>query len=115
MYLFRLFGRQQYVDITSDTSDFELSYKFQVFERSFFSPEILTASHSMDLKNGWVMISMKPVSLWQPKRSAGFLLRKPFRMEAAFTLKERGILIVFSRMTEKKVKKRKVSRMQGII
>jgi hypothetical protein len=61
----------------------------------------LTASHSMDLKKGWVMISMNPVSLWQPRRSAGFLLRKPFRMEAAFTLKDRGMRIVFSRMTEK--------------
>ena len=56
----------------------------------------------MDLKKGCVMISMKPVSLWQPRRSAGFLFKKPFRMEAAFTLSDRGILIVFSRITETK-------------
>ena len=51
------------------------------------------------LKNGWFMISPKPESLWQPRRSAGFLLRKPFRMEAAFTESDRGILMVFSRIT----------------
>ena len=54
----------------------------------------------MVLKNGCDMISMKPVSLWQPNRSAGFLLRNPFRMEAALTLSDRGIRIVFSRITE---------------
>ena len=62
--------------------------------------ELLTSSHSMVLKKGCDMISMKPVSLWQPNRSAGFLLRKPFRMEAALTLSDRGIRIVFSRITE---------------
>lgn len=30
------------------------------------------------------------------------LLRNPFRMDAAFTESDRGILIVFSKMTEKK-------------
>lgn len=33
------------------------------------------------------------------------LLRNPLRMEAAFTESDRGILIVFSKMTEKKKKK----------
>ena len=51
------------------------------------------------LKNGWFMISPKPESLWQPSLSAGFLLRKPFSMEAAFTESDRGILMVFSRIT----------------
>ena len=54
----------------------------------------------MVLKKAWCMISVKPASLLHPNRSAGFLLRNPFRMDAAFTLKERGIRIVFSRMTE---------------
>ncbi len=61
---------------------------------------VLTSSHSMVLKKAWCMISVKPASLLHPNRSAGFLLRNPFRMDAAFTLKERGIRIVFSRMTE---------------
>ena len=38
--------------------------------------------------------------MWQPSRSDGILFRKPFKMEAAFTLKERGIRIVFSNITE---------------
>ena len=53
------------------------------------------------MKNGWFMISPKPESLWQPSRSAGFLLRKPFKIEAAFTESDLGILIVFSRITLK--------------
>jgi hypothetical protein len=53
----------------------------------------------MVLKKGWVMISMKPASLLQPSRSAGFLFRNPFRMVAAFTDSDRGIRIVFSRIT----------------
>ena len=45
------------------------------------------------------MISTNPDSLLQPSLSAGFLFRKPLRMEAALTDKDRGILIVFSKMT----------------
>ena len=47
------------------------------------------------------MISANPDSLLHPSRSAGFLLRNPFRMEFAFTLNDLGIRIVLSRMTEK--------------
>ena len=63
--------------------------------------KILTSSHSIVLKNGCVMISMKlePDSRLQPSRSTGFLFRKPLRMEAAFTLSERGMRMVFSRIT----------------
>lgn len=59
----------------------------------------LTASHSMVLKNGWVMISMNPVSLWQPSLSVGTLFKNPLRMEAALTLSDLGMRMVFSRMT----------------
>ena len=52
------------------------------------------------------MISANPDSLLHPSRSAGFLLRNPFRMEFAFTLKDLGIRIVLSRITEKKNMKR---------
>ena len=45
------------------------------------------------------MISMNPPSLLHPRRSAGFLLRNPFRILAAFTDRDRGIRIVFSRIT----------------
>lgn len=59
----------------------------------------LTISQSMLLKNGWPVMASKPVSLQQPSRSSGFLFRKPFRTEAAFTDRERGIRIVFSKIT----------------
>jgi hypothetical protein len=59
----------------------------------------------MVLKNGWVMISMNPDSRLHPKRSAGFLLRKPLSIEAAFTLSERGMRMVFSKITAKNTKK----------
>ena len=62
----------------------------------------LTASHSIDLKNGWVCISINLDSLWHPNRSVGFLFKNPFKMPAAFTLKERGIRIVFSKITKMK-------------
>ena len=65
--------------------------------------QVLTSSHSIVLKNGCVMISIKPDSRLQPSRSAGFLFRNPLRMEAAFTLSERGMRIVFSRMTATKI------------
>lgn len=45
-------------------------------------------------------MSVKPVSGWQPRRSTGFLLRKPFRIEAALTDSDRGIGICLSKMTE---------------
>lgn len=60
----------------------------------------LTISQMIVLKKGWDMISVKPVSGWHPRRSTGFLLRKPFRMEAALTDSDRGIRIGLSRMTE---------------
>ena len=47
------------------------------------------------------MISVNPASELQPNLSTGFLFKKPLRMEAAFTLKERGIRMVFSKITEK--------------
>lgn len=46
-------------------------------------------------------MSINPVSELHPSRSAGFLLRNPFKTEAAFTDSDLGILIVFSRITEK--------------
>ena len=56
----------------------------------------------MVLKNGCVMISMKPESRLQPNLSTGFLFKKPLRMEAALTLRDRGIRMVFSRITGKR-------------
>ena len=47
------------------------------------------------------MISVNPASELQPNLSTGFLFKKPLRMEAALTLKERGIRMVFSKITEK--------------
>ena len=52
------------------------------------------------LKKGWVIISINPESLWQPKRSAGFLFRNPERTDDArknkelkkLTLKDRSCL-----------------------
>lgn len=52
----------------------------------------------MLLKKGWLTMSRKPFSP-QPSRSAGFLLRKPFNTDAAFTDSDLGIRIVFSRIT----------------
>ena len=46
------------------------------------------------------MISVKPASELHPNLSTGFLFRKPLRIEAARTLKERGIRMVFSKITE---------------
>ena len=63
----------------------------------------LTPSHSIVLKNGCVMISMNPDSLLHPRRSAGFLLRNPLRMEAALTLNDLGMRMVFSKITWNKV------------
>ena len=51
------------------------------------------------LKNACVIISTKPDSLLHPSLSAGFLFKKPFRIEAALTDKDLGILMVFSKMT----------------
>jgi len=62
--------------------------------------EYLTKSQSILLKNGWWRMSAYPVSEWQPNRSAGFLFKNPLSTEAAFTDNERGIRIVFSRITE---------------
>lgn len=61
-----------------------------------------TISQSTDLKNGWWTMSTKPVSLLQPRRSAGFLFKKPFKTDEALTERDRGMRIVFSKMTEKK-------------
>ena len=62
---------------------------------------LLTNSHSMLLKNWCVMISVNPASELHPNLSTGFLFKKPLRMEAARTLKERGMRMVFSKITEK--------------
>ncbi len=58
-----------------------------------------TISQSTDLKNGWWIMSTNPVSFRQPKRSAGFLFRNPFKTEEALTDNDLGMRIVFSRMT----------------
>ena len=63
----------------------------------------LTASHSIVLKNGWVIISMKPLSLLHPSRSVGTLFKNPFKIPAALTLSDRGIRMVFSKITEKRI------------
>ena len=60
----------------------------------------LTPSHSMVLKNGCVIISMNPLSLWHPSLSVGTLFKNPFKMPAALTLSDRGIRMVFSKITE---------------
>ena len=62
-----------------------------------------TISQSTDLKKGWWIISTKPVSRRQPKRSAGFLFRNPFKTDEAFTDSDLGMRIVFSRITEMKL------------
>ena len=73
------------------------------FRKDFTPCCKLTPSHSIVLKNGCVMISMNPDSLLHPRRSAGFLLRNPLRMEAALTLNDLGMRMVFSKITWNKV------------
>lgn len=70
-------------------------------EHRVASAEALTISQSMVRKKGCVMMSVKPVSGWQPSLSEGFLLRKPLRMLAAFTDSDRGMRIGRSRITAK--------------
>ena len=82
-------------------SENALAQKQKCDFRNDFTPccSKLTPSHSIVLKNGWVMISMNPDSLLHPRRSAGFLLRNPLRMEAALTLNDLGMRMVFSKIT----------------
>lgn len=44
-------------------------------------------------------MSANPVSLRQPKRSAGFLLRNPLSTDEALTDNDLGMRIVFSKIT----------------
>ena len=50
------------------------------------------------------MMSIKPDSLLQPKRSAGFLFKKPLSTEDALTDSDLGMRIVFSKITAKETK-----------
>lgn len=61
--------------------------------------KLLTESQSIDLKNGWLTMSMNAFSRAHPNRSTGFLSRNAFRTVAAFTLNDRGIRMVFSKIT----------------
>ena len=62
--------------------------------------QYLTNSQSMDLKKLCVVMSKNPVSGWHPSLSTGFLLRNPFKMEAALTDNDLGIRMGRSRITE---------------
>lgn len=62
----------------------------------------LTDSQSIDLKNGWLTMSMNAFSRLQPNRSNGRFSRKALSTVAALTLSERGIRIVFSKITWKR-------------
>lgn len=63
----------------------------------------LTSSQSILLKKAWLTMSKKPDSRWHPSLSPGFLFRNPFNTDAAFTDKDLGIRIVFSKMTVKMI------------
>ena len=62
------------------------------------------------MKNGCVIISVNPVSGWQPSLSIGFLLRNDLRIDAALTDKDRGNLMGLSKITEINVILEKLSK-----
>ena len=64
-------------------------------QNQVITPPPVEKSITMHIMKSWVTYR----SASHPRRSIGFLFKNPLRMEAALTESDRGIRIVFSRMT----------------